>query len=152
MLRSAAIRDVGLFDDGFFLYFEEVELMHRLSRSGWTVRHVPVSRVKHAEGASTGLGPGCRLRSMPDYWYESRRRYFARVGGRTALIGANAASISGRAIAAVKRVFGGKISNDRVRTRALVRSGLWARRRDLCASVPSWNDPPGRPPAWMTHE
>src|SRR5206468_12119595 len=56
LLRSEALRDVGLFDDGFFLYFEEVELMHRFHSNGWTVRHVPRSRVVHREGSATGLG------------------------------------------------------------------------------------------------
>src|SRR5260221_9546322 len=39
MLRSTALRQCGLFDDGFFLYFEEVELMHRMHKQAWTVRH-----------------------------------------------------------------------------------------------------------------
>ena len=60
MFRSTALRETGLFDDGFFLYFEEVELMRRLHAHGWTVRHVPESRVMHIEGASTGLAErGC---------------------------------------------------------------------------------------------
>ena len=60
MFRMAALRDTGLFDDGFFLYFDEVELMHRLQRHGWTVRHVPESRVVHLEGAfrPIGIAPG----------------------------------------------------------------------------------------------
>ena len=82
MFRVAALREVGLFDDGFFLYFEEVELMHRLRSHGWTVRHVPESRVAHIEGASTGIGAATAERAHPSYWYESRRRYLALTGGR----------------------------------------------------------------------
>ena len=58
MLRAEALRQTGLFDDGFFLYYEEVELMHRLREAGWSVRHVPESRVVHLEGASTGVSAG----------------------------------------------------------------------------------------------
>ena len=54
MARSATLRETGLFDDGFFLYFDEVELMHRMKARGWVIRHVPDSRVIHAEGSSSG--------------------------------------------------------------------------------------------------
>jgi GT2 family glycosyltransferase len=53
MLRVTALREVGLFDTGFFLYFEEVELCWRLKQSGWQVRHAPLSRVRHVGGAAT---------------------------------------------------------------------------------------------------
>ena len=99
MFRAEALRDVGLFDDGFFLYFEEVELMHRMKAKGWTVRHVPQSRVVHIEGASTG-GPAAR--AQPRTWYESRRRYFALTGGVLSLVTANAGRLAGRAVGLAK--------------------------------------------------
>lgn len=80
MLRLRALKDVGCFDPGFFLYFEEVELMHRLTRAGWIVLHVPEARVIHAEGAATG-GGGQR-RDQPAYLYDSWRHYRLRTGGR----------------------------------------------------------------------
>ena len=87
MLRAEALRETGLFDDGFFLYYEEVELMHRLHGAGWTIRHVPQSRVVHIEGASTGVGAATVEEPLPAYWYQSRRRYFALVRrpGRSAV-------------------------------------------------------------------
>lgn len=146
MFRSDALREVGLFDDGFFLYFEEVELMHRLKAKGWGVRQVPESRVVHIEGASTG-GPAAR--AQPRTWYESRRRYFALTGGVRALASANAGRFAGRALGLAKGVIG-RPPGDGTRTKDLFRSGLWPRARDGRRSVASWGDPPGTPPAWMT--
>ena len=55
MLRVEALRQVGLFDEGFFLYNEEVELMWRLRKAGWSVAVEPRSRVRHVGGGATGI-------------------------------------------------------------------------------------------------
>jgi hypothetical protein len=143
MFRAAALRDTGLFDDGFFLYFEEVELMHRMRDKGWTARHVPWSRVVHLEGASTGLGAAA-VRPLPPYWYQSRRRYFLLTGGRTAALAADAAWLAGRAVSLLKGMLrrAGRESGARA-------SQLFRTREIANASVPKWGDEPGRPPAWM---
>ena len=150
MLRSAALRETGLFDDGFFLYFDEVELMHRMKAAGWKVRHVPESRVIHFEGASTGLGAAAAS-PYPRYWYESRRRYFALTEGRVGLLAANLARLAGTAIAKLKKI-AGRPSPDRVRTRDLLCWGLWPTRTERCSSAPAWGDLPGKPPAWMQRQ
>ena len=147
MMRSAALREVGLFDDGFFLYFEEVELMHRMKAAGWTVRHVPASRVMHTEGSSTGVD-GVSARAHPAYWYQSRRRYFVRSGGVAGLVRANGAWLAGSIVAALKRLSGRAAANP-TRTAGVLGAGLLPRSSDLRPSIPAWGDAPGRPPAWM---
>jgi N-acetylglucosaminyl-diphospho-decaprenol L-rhamnosyltransferase len=148
MLRSHAIREAGLFDDGFFLYFEEVELMHRLRKRGWTVRHVPESRVMHIEGAITGLTAGGTARTLPPYWHQARRRYFALTGGGGALLAANIGWLAGRSIGLAKRAFRSGESARPIATASKL--GFWPRDADRCPSVPRWGDAPGNPPAWMT--
>jgi GT2 family glycosyltransferase len=150
MLRATALKESQLFDDGFFLYFEEVELMHRLRAHGWTVRHVPDSLVVHSEGASTGLGPTTPVRSLPGYWYNSRRRYFALTGGRGAVIRANLAFLAGKAAHSAKSRFRTSSGVTAVRARDLFRFGVWPRTIDTIASAPAWGDQPGRLPFWMT--
>lgn len=85
MLRTTALQQAGLFDDGFFLYHEEIELMWRLRACGWQIVHEPASRVLHAGGAATGVNvrptKGPIIPRRPAYWYESRRRFFARSRG-----------------------------------------------------------------------
>ena len=51
MLRPRALLDVGGFDEEYFLYFEEVDLCHRLRRAGWRVRVVPTARVRHPKAS-----------------------------------------------------------------------------------------------------
>jgi N-acetylglucosaminyl-diphospho-decaprenol L-rhamnosyltransferase len=149
MLRTDALRETGLFDDGFFLYFEEVELMYRLRAKGWTVRHVPHSRVVHLEGAATGLGSGSSPAALPRYWYESRRRYFALTGGKAALLGANLGWFAGRTAGLGKRLFRGRVRDDGLRSVDLLRFGFWPHQGDQTPSIARLNDTAGKPPAWM---
>jgi len=92
MFRSDALREVGLFDDGFFLYHEELELMWRMRAAGWAIKCEPSSEVVHIGGASTGVDqPRSGIKGelqprRPAYWYESRCRYFARTRGLFAAV------------------------------------------------------------------
>ena len=53
-LRTAAIHQVGGFDEAWFLYYEDVDLCWRLRLAGWTVRYEPSSVVRHEHSASVG--------------------------------------------------------------------------------------------------
>ena len=152
MLRSTALREAGLFDTGFFLYFEEVELMWRLTRAGWTIRHEPASRVRHIGGAATGVNasrPTSERPARPRYWYESRRRMFALTRSRPAI--ASLAWLAGHALFVARRALGGARKHARVEreARALIACGLGATARDRAPQIARWNDPPDIPPAWM---
>lgn len=46
-LRGAALEEVGLLDERFFLYSEELDLCLRLKQAGWGVHHLPVMRIVH---------------------------------------------------------------------------------------------------------
>jgi GT2 family glycosyltransferase len=54
LIARAAIEDVGLLDDGFFLLWEETEFCLRLRKKGWRLAAAPGSRVLHKVNASTG--------------------------------------------------------------------------------------------------
>lgn len=51
-VRKAALDEAGLFDEDFFMYSEEVELTHRISKKGWGVFSVPTAKIMHLEGGS----------------------------------------------------------------------------------------------------
>jgi GT2 family glycosyltransferase len=53
LLRRAALEDVGLFDERFFVYFEEVDLCLRLKRAGWQVLFVHEATIVHVGGQSS---------------------------------------------------------------------------------------------------
>ena len=151
MFRSEALRQTGLFDDGFFLYFEEVELMHRMTRAGWAMWSVPASRVMHIGGAATGVLSGAQtaVRALPAYRYEARRRYFVRANGVTGLAVANFAWLAGKILGLPLRLLRGKGDAGPPRELPMtIRHCFWPTSRDRHASIPRWDEPPGRPPAW----
>jgi N-acetylglucosaminyl-diphospho-decaprenol L-rhamnosyltransferase len=88
VLRRRLLEEVGLFDEGFFLYFEETDLCRRAHAAGWEVWFLAEASVTHMEGASTGIK---ERRRIPGYWLDSRRRYFKKAGGTRTLLLANAA-------------------------------------------------------------
>jgi GT2 family glycosyltransferase/lipopolysaccharide/colanic/teichoic acid biosynthesis glycosyltransferase len=47
MVRRAALTDIGLMDERFFLYFEDVDWCYRTWRSGWKVYYVPDAVMRH---------------------------------------------------------------------------------------------------------
>lgn len=53
LLRREALETCGLFDEGFFLYWEDVDLCYRLRRRGWRLGVAAGSIVPHREHAST---------------------------------------------------------------------------------------------------
>lgn len=151
MFRSAALRESGLFDDGFFLYFEEVELMHRMGRAGWEMWTVPASRVTHIGGVATGVTSGGQVavRPYPAYRFVARRRFLVLTGGVTGLFLANLAWLAGRALAFVLRPVRARNPLAVPRELAMtLRHGFWPARRDGRPSVARWDEPPGRAPAW----
>jgi len=52
MLRKEVIEQVGLFDEQFFMYCEEVDWCLRIRKVGWEIYTVPTSKLYHLEGRS----------------------------------------------------------------------------------------------------
>ena len=77
MARFDILRQLDFFDDAYFLYFEEVDLMKRLTRQGWEIWHVAETTVAHHAGVATGLNKNNKSsnRPFPGYWYDSWRIY-----------------------------------------------------------------------------
>lgn len=105
MIRRAVIDEIGLMDEGYFLYFEETDFILRARRAGWTCWHVPHSRVVHLVGQSSGVTSSDEsTRRRPPYWFESRRRYFLLNHGRLYAVAADAAALLGLGLSQVRRV------------------------------------------------
>jgi GT2 family glycosyltransferase len=64
MAKTEALRQIGGFDERFFLYHEEMDLCIRLRKAGWGVFHVPHTQVIHWDASASGYRPGC-LPDMP---------------------------------------------------------------------------------------
>ena len=57
LLRRTAFEEVGGFDEGYFMYAEDVDLCWRLRQAGWSVMWTPAGEVVHVQGASTSRRP-----------------------------------------------------------------------------------------------
>jgi N-acetylglucosaminyl-diphospho-decaprenol L-rhamnosyltransferase len=61
-LRARAVAEVGLFDERYFMYSEELDLCRRFRAAGWKVAYVPGAEVTHLEGGSSRLDLAARDR------------------------------------------------------------------------------------------
>jgi hypothetical protein len=95
MMREGAVQEVGLFDENFFLYFEETDLCRRAAAAGWQTHFVRESRVEHIGSVSTGMKTWSRV---PGYWFDSRWRYFRKAGGTGQAILATLVHLGGSVI------------------------------------------------------
>lgn len=101
MFRQSTLDQVGLFDERFFLYFEETDLCHRIADVGWHGIYLPQSRVVHVGGASTGVTQSTR---KPPYWFDSRWLYFTKRGGRSYAALTTLAYLTGATLWTIRRV------------------------------------------------
>ncbi|MGB7240997.1 MAG: glycosyltransferase family 2 protein [Sulfitobacter sp.] len=95
LMRADMLDDIGLFDETFFLYFEETDLCKRAAVAGWECWYLPNARVVHIGSVSTGMKHWKRI---PSYWYESRRHYFVKNHGRAYAAAALVARLAGGAL------------------------------------------------------
>lgn len=52
MIRKEAIEDAGLFDEKYFMYFEDADLCCRVRKEGWKVKYFPGAKIIHQGGVS----------------------------------------------------------------------------------------------------
>jgi N-acetylglucosaminyl-diphospho-decaprenol L-rhamnosyltransferase len=95
MMRQAVLDQIGLFDETFFLYFEETDLCRRAALAGWPTDYVVESRVMHIGSASTGMRD---WRRIPQFWLDSRLHYFVKNHGRRYACAATLAHLAGGAL------------------------------------------------------
>jgi GT2 family glycosyltransferase len=99
LLRHDMLNEIGLMDDGFFMYFEDVEFCRRASKAGWEIVHNPDAKVVHLRGGSSPVKQRALERKrLPRYYYASRTRYFYRAYGWPGLTLANVLWTLGRSI------------------------------------------------------
>lgn len=105
MMRRRVLDEIGLFDETFFLYFEETDLCRRAARAGWPTLYVRESHVAHVGSASTGMKKWERI---PGFWLESRWHYFAKSHGRPYAAVATLAHLAGGTLWRLRRLVQGK--------------------------------------------
>jgi N-acetylglucosaminyl-diphospho-decaprenol L-rhamnosyltransferase len=61
LIRRAALEEVGLFDEGYWMYMEDLDLCYRFRQAGWRTWYEPAVTVVHTKGASSGRFRSSRL-------------------------------------------------------------------------------------------
>lgn len=77
MLRSEALDEVGLLDDRYFVYTEEMDLCYRLLQADWELWWVPQAVVTHYGEASSRQ----MAREMYVQLYRSKVQFYRKFGG-----------------------------------------------------------------------
>jgi len=139
MIRRQVFESIGLMDEGYFLYFEETDFCLQARRAGWTCWYVPQSRVMHILGQSTGVTATNQApKRLPQYWYDSRRRYFLKNHGwfYTALV--DICWLSGYSFWRVRRVLQQKPDTDPPKMlQDIFRNSVFSKQGIPCQKLPS---------------
>lgn len=53
LLRRSALEQVGVFDEGYWMYMEDLDLSYRLGQAGWITFYEPAVRAIHTKGGTT---------------------------------------------------------------------------------------------------
>lgn len=86
IVRAEAMRAVGYLDEGFFMYFEEMDWCRRMGDVGWEGWYIASAEVIHHGGKSSQHKSNqSEIRPFfgnhPVYWVNSSRRYMKRYHG-----------------------------------------------------------------------
>lgn len=55
LVRNAAIKKVGLFDEDFFFYGEDLDWCWRFKEKGYKIVYTPITKIVHYKGVSSGI-------------------------------------------------------------------------------------------------
>lgn len=104
------IERVGLMDESYFMYFEDLDYARQVRKAGYTIVHDPAPRVVHLRGGSSSVKSAISSRKrVPKYYYESRSRYYAKFyGGVVGLWMTNVLWLCGRTVSALRELVGNK--------------------------------------------
>jgi N-acetylglucosaminyl-diphospho-decaprenol L-rhamnosyltransferase len=107
IVRAEVIQRVGWFDEGFFMYCEEVDWCYRIKRAGWKICSYPNAMVIHHAAASTRQQAGPMLIQL----HRSRDRFFRRQYGAVYAWAARQIVRLGMAAAERQAIKAGRIGN-----------------------------------------
>jgi GT2 family glycosyltransferase len=122
-VRAAAAHQVGLFDERFFMYSDELDWCRRFRRAGWRVSYVPSAEVVHLEGGSSRTD----LVARDQRFQASKLAYAAKWHGQAVAAALRLYLVLDYTFRAVeeglKLALGSRVAERRARLR-LIRNGL----------------------------
>lgn len=61
LIRRAALERVGLFDQGYWMYMEDLDLCYRFAEAGWITWFEPAATVIHVKAGTSGINRSLKL-------------------------------------------------------------------------------------------
>jgi GT2 family glycosyltransferase len=87
LMRRRALEQVGLFDEGYWMYMEDLDLCYRFAQAGWVTWYEPGVHAVHVKGGTSGRSRSFRLNRAFHYgMFRFYRRHYAR--GRSSALNA----------------------------------------------------------------
>lgn len=71
LIKKEVLKKVGLFDDRYFLYYEDADFNERIKKAGYKVFYAPKAVIWHVSAASSGIGS-----NLHDYFLTRNRMIF----------------------------------------------------------------------------
>jgi len=105
LLRGEMVKEIGLMDEGYFMYREDNDYCRRAINAGWELEYVDSSHVVHLNKGDSNQSV---IKRLPKYYFKSRSRYFLKYYGRHGLFLANISWSLGRCISLTREVIEGK--------------------------------------------
>ncbi|MCS6841780.1 MAG: glycosyltransferase family 2 protein [Roseiflexus sp.] len=77
LVRASVVREVGLLDEAFFMYGEDLDWAYRIKQYGWRIMYVPSVTIYHHKRASSSQHPEQTIRWFYDAMRIFYRKHFA---------------------------------------------------------------------------
>jgi N-acetylglucosaminyl-diphospho-decaprenol L-rhamnosyltransferase len=78
LIRRKALEDAGSFDEGYWMYMEDLDLCYQFDKAGWVTWYEPSATVVHVKAGTTGAVRSPRLNYAFHYgMYRFYRKHYA---------------------------------------------------------------------------
>ena len=79
LMRRSALDQVGLFDEGYWMYMEDLDLCYRFHEAGWLTWYEPAVKVLHIKAGTSGKNRKPRINCAFHYgMYRFYRKHYAK--------------------------------------------------------------------------
>lgn len=114
IIRREVFDEIGLLDEDYYTYFDDIDFCLRARKAGWPTWYVPESRVIHLVGCSTKISDPAKeaTKRRAQYWYQARTRFFVKSHGPLYAAMADLAFLCGFAFWRLRRLIQGKPDTD----------------------------------------
>lgn len=109
LIKGEVFDKIGYLDEGYFMFFEDVDYCRRAKKAGYELVNWPHSHVVHLRGQSSNVKKKeQKKKRLPAYYYRSRARYYKKFFGNTGFLLSNLFWFAGRSISMLKEIFLGR--------------------------------------------